>query len=68
MNGECYAQGSQFGIKENEVHTAVLNLDKISTYRSETNQPNFTGESHSFHKVRVDFDACQSNLLELTSP
>jgi hypothetical protein len=48
MNGDMYVQGSQFGIKENEVLFATLNLDEVRACRSNLTR---TKLSKSYSKV-----------------
>ena len=69
MNGDLFVQASQFGIKENEVHVATLNLDEVSAARANLTRTRLTHTTFHFKKIYVDFDACDpSNVFHLSVP
>ena len=69
MNGDLYVQASQFGIKENEVLTATLNLDEVSAARANLTRTKLANTTQHFKKIYVDFDACDpSNVFNLSVP
>lgn len=66
MNGDLYAQASQFGILENEVVVSTLNLEDVGSYRVDLCHTALGKEEKTFPRIEIDFDACQASYMDVT--
>ncbi|XP_077901528.1 glutamine-dependent NAD(+) synthetase isoform X2 [Ictidomys tridecemlineatus] len=56
MNGDIFAQGSQFSLDDVEVLTATLDLEDVRSYRAEISSRNLAASRVSpYPRVKVDF-------------
>ncbi|XP_047374653.1 glutamine-dependent NAD(+) synthetase isoform X4 [Sciurus carolinensis] len=69
MNGDIFAQGSQFSLDDVEVLTATLDLEDVRSYRAEICSRSLAASRVSpFPRVKVDFAlSCHEDLLQPVS-
>ena len=65
INGDFVCQGAQFGLKEVEVLTAVLDIDQVSIYRNRIRSFQIMADkASSFPRIRIEFSlSADDNLL-----
>ena len=65
INGDFVCQGDQFGLKEVEVLTAVLDIDQVSIYRNRIRSFQIMADkASSFPRIRIEFSlSVDDNLL-----
>uniref|UniRef100_A0A8C6QA80 Glutamine-dependent NAD(+) synthetase n=1 Tax=Nannospalax galili TaxID=1026970 RepID=A0A8C6QA80_NANGA len=68
MNGNVFAQGTQFSLDDVEVLTATLDLEDVRSYRAEISSRNLAASRVSpYPRVKVDFALSHCDLLEPVS-
>ncbi len=64
INGDFVCQGEQFGLKEVEVLTAVLDIDQVSIYRNRIRSFQIMADrASSFPRIKIDFSLSVSDIL-----
>lgn len=65
VNGECVAQGSQFGTSDVEVITAVCDLEAVRAKRNSSSRNQQAVQAPTYQRIEVDF-ALSADVLDLS--
>ena len=65
VNGECVAQGSQFGTSDVEVITAVCDLEAVRAKRSSSSRNQQAVQAPAYRRIETEF-SLSADVLDLS--